>query len=74
MLYLQSGVIWIFIKLQRTEYIEVKMSKQPDIKKPWLKPGVFVLNIKKDTFGGSQVGAEGQSKGTANVPKDPTPR
>jgi hypothetical protein len=50
------------------------MSKQVDIKKPWLKPTVYALNIRKDTFGGSHIAAEGQSKGTAHVPKDPTPR
>ncbi len=31
-------------------------------KKPWLKPEVNVLNIKKDTFGGSGTGPEGAGK------------
>jgi len=50
------------------------MSKLTDKKKPWSKPALHSLSIRKDTFGGSQQAAEGQSKGTAHVPKDPTPR
>ena len=44
-------------------------------KKVWSRPSVKMLNIRKDTFGGSVLGAENQvPKGTAHVPKDPTPR
>ena len=42
-------------------------------KKPWFKPEVCTLNIKKDTFSGSVLKAETQN-GSAQVPRDPTPR
>jgi len=41
------------------------MKKQDNQKKAWLKPAVHSLNIKKDTFGGSQSGPEGAAKGGA---------
>jgi len=34
------------------------MKAQKKNKKPWLKPQVKILNIKKDTFGGSGKAAE----------------
>ena len=44
-------------------------------KKIWSRPTVKTLIIKKDTFGGSAASSESQiPKGSANVPKDPTPR
>jgi hypothetical protein len=42
-------------------------------KKVWFMPEVCTLNIKKDTFSGSTLKTEAQN-GSAQVPKDPTPR
>lgn len=42
-------------------------------KKVWIMPEVRTLNIKRDTFSGSTIKAEAQN-GSAQVPKDPTPR
>ena len=42
-------------------------------KKVWTKPEVHMLSIKKDTFNGSVTKAESNG-GSAQVPKDPTPR
>jgi len=50
------------------------MKKRDFIKKAWIKPELNALSIKKDTFSGSGIGAERDLKGTAQVPKDPTPR
>jgi hypothetical protein len=50
------------------------MLKQQHKKKRWIKPVVYMLNIKKDTFSGSGLGAESNGKGPAYVPKDPVPR
>ena len=38
------------------------MKKPDNKKKTWLKPQVHILNIKKDTFGGSGSGPEGDLK------------
>lgn len=43
-------------------------------RKVWEKPSVRQLSIRKDTFSGSGLGSEYDSKGPAYVPKDPTPR
>jgi hypothetical protein len=45
------------------------MKKQDHKKKVWTKPVVHTLNIKKDTFSGSGVGAEFAQK--AGPPKPP---
>lgn len=42
-------------------------------KKSWVKPTVSLLNIKKDTFSGSQQIAEGKGGGL-HVPPNPNPR
>lgn len=44
------------------------------IKKSWTKPAVLMLEIKRDTFSGSGLGAERDGKGPAYVPANPTPR
>ena len=45
------------------------MKKDNINKKPWSRPVVFILNIKKDTFGGSGTGPEGGGKkGPPNPP------
>lgn len=52
-----------------------KMNTDNNRKKVWARPSVKILNIRRDTFGGSVVGVETQvPKGTAHVPKNPTPR
>lgn len=38
------------------------MKKQDYKKKVWIKPAVHALSIKKDTFSGSGLGAEGAGK------------
>jgi hypothetical protein len=43
------------------------MNKPGNKKKVWIKPAVNALSIKKDTFSGSGVGAEGAGK--AGPPK-----
>jgi hypothetical protein len=43
------------------------MKTQETVKKTWAKPVIQVLNIKKDTFNGSGVGAE--KAGKAGPPK-----
>jgi len=43
------------------------MNKPENKKKAWIKPAVNALSIKKDTFSGSGVGAEGAGK--AGPPK-----
>jgi hypothetical protein len=43
------------------------MKTQETVKKTWTKPAIQVLNIKKDTFSGSGVGAEKANK--AGPPK-----
>lgn len=43
------------------------MNKKATVKKTWVSPSVQVLNIKKDTFSGSGVGAE--KAGKAGPPK-----
>jgi len=45
-----------------------------DQKKSWIKPAVLTLEIKRDTFSGSGIGAERDGKGPANVPRNPIPR
>ncbi len=50
------------------------MDKHISNKKMWVKPSVNVLNIRKDTFGGSQVNTENLGNGAPNVPRNPTPR
>ena len=43
--------------------------KKPDInKKPWVKPEVVQLNIKKDTFSGSAYGNEQAGKSKIPAP------
>lgn len=42
------------------------MKKQNNKKKVWVKPGVQILNIKKDTFSGSGNGAEDATKKLPN--------
>ena len=42
------------------------MKKLDPKKKVWLKPEVYVLNIKKDTFSGSGGGAEDATKNIIN--------
>ena len=49
------------------------MNKPSIRKRIWAKPSVNVLIIRKDTFSGSVLKAESQN-GSAQVPKDPTPR
>jgi hypothetical protein len=39
------------------------MNKQYNKKKTWSKPVVHTLSIRKDTFSGTGVGAEGAGKG-----------
>jgi hypothetical protein len=43
------------------------MKRQEYKKKAWVKPAIHALSIKKDTFSGSGVGAEGAGK--AGPPK-----
>jgi hypothetical protein len=43
------------------------MKKEISKKKSWVKPEVFALKIKKDTFGGIPGGAEGG--GGKTIPK-----
>jgi hypothetical protein len=38
------------------------MNTQATVKRTWTKPAIQVLNIKKDTFSGSGVGAEKATK------------
>lgn len=45
------------------------MNKKDNLKKPWTKPAVHTLSIKKDTFSGSVTGAE--NAGKAGPPKPP---
>jgi len=45
------------------------MKKLENKKKVWTKPVVSILNIRKDTFSGSGVGAE--QAGKAGPPKPP---
>jgi len=45
----------------------IDMNKKATVKKTWVSPSVQVLNIKKDTFSGSGVGAE--KAGKAGPPK-----
>ncbi len=49
------------------------MDKRSIKKKIWARPSVYALKISKDTFSGSVLLAETQN-GSAQVPKDPTPR
>lgn len=51
------------------------MNKKDNIKKPWVRPAVHTLDIKKDTFAGSTDGLEkGQNFLRPGPPADPTPR
>ena len=50
------------------------MDSREQNKKSWQKPVVQVLVIKKDTFSGSGLGYEYDTKYPAYVPRDPTPR
>ncbi len=43
------------------------MENSDSKKKPWTKPEVHVLNIKKDTFGGGSYGDE-QVTGKGKIP------
>ncbi len=47
------------------EYADMKQSEPK--KKTWSKPEVIMLNIKKDTFGGSGNGAE--DGGNKTIPR-----
>jgi len=39
-------------------------------KKPWTKPAIQSLNIKKDTFSGTKYGPENKAKKAGKKPKD----